>query len=153
MEDTDKMKFTRKFSTLIVTVAALALMVFAFSASAADEDTVDLPSINDGRVNNFDIAAPVAIYDFYIYPYADDINLGVLDTIEFWGNIGSDSFEKVFEISRAEIEAAVTDGTSSVLLKSGYGYSLYMEVDGSLTLLAPADFEGKVYQFNWTPTL
>jgi hypothetical protein len=152
MEDTDNMKFNRKFSTLIVTVMALSLMVFAFSASAADEDTATLPSINDGRVNKFDIAAPVAIFEHFIYPYSDDVNYGVLDTIEFWGNTGGDSFEKVLEVTRAEIEAASPD-TTSVLVASGFGYSLYKEVDGSLTLVAPADAAGNAYQFNWTPSL
>lgn len=151
MEDTDTMKFSRKFSTLVVTAMALSLLVFAFSASAAD-DTATLPSINDGRINKFDIAAPVAIFENFIYPYEDDVNYGVLDSVEFWGYTGSDSFEKVLEVTRAEIEAA-TPGDTSVLVATGYGFSLYKEVDGSLTLVAPADAEGKAYEFNWTPSL
>lgn len=147
------MKFTRKFSILVVTAMALSLMVFAFSASADDTETATLPSINDGRINKFDIAAPVAIFENFVYPYEDDVNYGVLDSIEFWGYTGGDSFEKVFEVTRAEIEAAVTNGDTSVLLASSYGYSLYKEVDGSLTLVAPPDAEGKAYQFNWTPAL
>lgn len=142
----------RNVSRIASLFAVLSLLVFAVVASA-DDDTEALPSINDGRINNLDVAAPVAIFAYYDYPYADDVNLGVLDTIEFWGQTGGETFEKVLNVTTHDIQSAeVTDGTS-VLIASGFGYSLYKEADGTLTLIAPADAEGKVYQFNWTQSL
>ena len=73
-------------SRLVLVFAVLIMAVFAVSVSAEGEDTVPLPSINDGRVNNFDIDAPVAIYDIYVYPYADDVNMGVLASCRVLGS-------------------------------------------------------------------
>ncbi len=132
----------------MVLLAVLALSVFAVSIVGAEDNSTDyLPTINDGRVNEYDIAAPVAIYDVYSYPYADDVDMGVLDHIEFWGiPSGSDTIQKVMNVTAAEITAATPTAGSSVLVASNAGYSLYKEVDGSLTLVAPFN-----YTFNWTP--
>ena len=138
----------RNVSRIASLFAVLSLLVFAVVVHAED-NTEYLPSIDDGRINNLDVAAPVAIFAYYDYPYADDVNLGVLDHLEFWGLTGGDSFEKVMNVTINDIQAAeVTDGTS-VLIASGSGYNLYKEADGTLTLVAPADAEGKVYQYNW----
>ncbi len=140
------MKRHMNFSRLMVLLAVLAMAVFAVAVSAEDDST-SLPTINDGRVNEYDIAAPVAIYDVYSYPYADDVNMGVLDHIEFWGiPSGGDTIQKVMNVTAAEINAAAPTG-SSVLVASNAGYSLYEEVDGSLTLVGPFN-----YVFNWTPS-
>jgi hypothetical protein len=139
------MEHTMKRSIRIVSLLAV-LSLFVFAAVAyADDDTVPVPTIADGRINAHDVAAPVAIFAYYDYPYADDINLGVLDHLEFWGFTGSDSIEKMMNVTANDIASAeVTDGTS-VLIASANGYGLYKEADGSLTLSAPA----YGYQFNW----
>ncbi len=138
------MKQQIKFNRIVIVFAALVMMVFAVASVSADStDTSYLPTINDGRVNEYDIAAPVAIYDLYDYPFADNVNMGVLDRVEFWGTNG----QKVLEVSRAQIVSAVPTSGSSVLVASGSGLSLYKEVDGSLTLI-----DGS-YLYNWTPSL
>ncbi len=143
------MKRSLNLSRLMVLLTVMALAVFAVSVVSAQDDSTNLPTINDGRVNEFDIAAPVAIYDYYSYPYADDVNMGVLDHIEFWGiPSGGDNIQKVMNVTAAEIVAADTSAGSSVLVASNDGYSLYKEVDGSLTLVGPFN-----YTFNWTPSL
>ena len=143
------MKQYIKFNRMVMVVAALVMMVFAVAAvSADDSNTSYLPTINDGRVNEYDIAAPVAIYDLYDYPYAD-VNVGVLDRVEFWGLDGSGTIQKVLQVSKANIVNATVTSGSSVLVASGDGYSLYKEANGSLTLVAPIDS----YSFNWTPSL
>lgn len=136
------MKRYATLNRLVLVFAALVMMVFAVAVSA-EEDTVTLPEISDGRVNEFDIAAPVAIYDLYIYPYADDVDAGVLDRIEFWGLDG----QKVLEVERSQIVNAQASAGTSVLVASNNGYSLYKEADGSLTAVVGA------YVFNWTPGL
>lgn len=145
-----EMKQTMKLNRLALVIAALAMMVFAVAVSA-DED---VPAISDGRINSTDIAAPVAIYPYYSYPYADDVNMGVLDTIDFWGKVwDGDEFEKIMSVTSAEIAAADTSSGEAALIASNFGYALYKETDGSLTLVAPPDFEGKGYQFNWEQSL
>ena len=138
------MKQHIKLNRMVIVFAALVMMVFAVAAVSADDtDTSYLPTINDGRVNEYDIAAPVAIYDLYDYPYVDDVNAGVLDRIEFWGVDG----QKILEVSREQIVNAAPTSGSSVLVATGSGLSLYKEVDGSLTLI-----DGS-YLYNWTPSL
>ncbi len=145
----NNVKRNLNLSRLMVLLAVLAMAAFAVSIVSAADDTTSLPTINDGRVNEFDIAAPVAIYDTYSYPYADDVNMGVLDHIEFWGiPSGGDTIQKVMNVTHAEIVAAEPSAGSSVLVASNDGYSLYHEVDGSLTLVGPFN-----YTFNWTPSL
>ncbi len=141
------MKRSLNLSRLLVLLAVLAMAVFAVSIVSADDDTTNLPTINDGRVNAYDIAAPVAIYDTYSYPYADDVNMGVLDHIEFWGiPSGGDSIQKIMNVTAADIAAVTPTAGSSALVASNAGYSLYEEIDGSLTLVGPFN-----YVFNWTP--
>lgn len=134
----------------MVALAVLALSVFAVAVVGAEDTSTDyLPTINDGRVNEYDIAAPVAIYDYYAYPYADDVDMGVLDHIEFWGfpwGANDNDIQKVMNVTAAEINAATPAANASVLVASNAGYSLYKEVDGSLTLVGPSN-----YVFNWTP--
>lgn len=137
------MKRYANLNGLVLVFAALAMVVFAVAVSAEEDDTSYLPAISDGRVNSLDIDAPVAIYDLYAYPYADDVNAGVLDRIEFWGLDG----QKVLEVERAQIVNAQASAGTSVLVASGSGYSLYKEADGSLTAVVGA------YVFNWTPGL
>ena len=137
------MKRYAKLNWLVLVFAALVMMVFAVAVSAEEDDTSYLPTINDGRVNEFDIDAPVGIYDLYVYPYADDVNAGVLDRVEFWGLDG----QKVLQVERAQIISAQASAGSSVLVASSNGYSLYKEADGSLTAVVGA------YVFNWTPGL
>ncbi|MDX2162210.1 MAG: hypothetical protein SF162_12865 [bacterium] len=137
-----------------VAIAAAALMIVSAPAFAEeDDDTVDLPRITDGRINYYDLAAPVAIFENYDYPYSDDPNMGVLESIEFWGLVG-ESFDKVLHVSVEDLEAVTDDvelAAAAVAIASNFGYTLSLETDGSLTLTAPTDANGVTYQFNWSP--
>ncbi len=137
-----KHKFTRSLSIF----AVVALLLMSFAAAAYAEDDVDGAHFTDGRINSLDIDSPVAIYAIYDYPYADDVNMGVLDRIEFWGVISDDRIEKVLDVTADDILAA----DSGEAVATGFGYTLYREADGSLTLVAPANADGSVYRFNWT---
>jgi hypothetical protein len=139
-----KHKFTR--TVKVFAVLALVLMSFA-GAALADDDEVDLPHFTDRRINNFDINAPVAIYATYSYPYADDINMGVLDNLEFWGVLSDGNIDKVLDVTAEEI-LAVDNSEERAVVETAFGYTLYRETDGSLTLVGP-NVDGSIYQFNW----
>lgn len=138
------MNITRKFRIVFLSVMAIAALAIAGAAFASDE----IPSFDDGRVNLYDIASPVAVYCSFDYPYADDVNMGVLDDVQAWALNGNDVFEKVIDVTAqdiAEAAEATADDSSTTILDSGAGYALYLEDDSSLTLASAG------YSFNWTP--
>jgi hypothetical protein len=129
----------------VVALAAVVLTVGVGVISAEE----GVPAISDGRVNSWDLAAPVIVYCQFEYPDPEDRDAGVLDYIELWGLNGEDYFEQVAVVTAEEIDAAGVNAEISTLLVSGSGYSLYRETDGSFTAVAPVDPEGKLYTFNW----
>lgn len=135
----------RYLKSILLLVVVLALGVGALQA----QDAENVPTIADGRVNSWDLAAPVAVYCHFSYPYADDVNMGVFDNLELWGLTG-DQFELVATVTAAEIKAAGSAPSAPTLLTTARGYSLYREPDGSFTVTAAPDAEGKVYSFNWS---
>lgn len=124
-------------------LAVLAFVLMSFAVVAYADDDVVLPTIEDGRINKFDIASPVAIFADYSYPYADDINMGVLERLEFWGITYEDHVEKVLDVSAAQLQATDNSAGSAVVAAAN-GYTLILEADGSLTLT------GAGYTYNWT---
>jgi hypothetical protein len=139
-------------SILILGFILSLLLLAAVGGVSAEEDTPVVPSINDGRVNATDISAPVAVFCQVTYPFADDVNMGVVSAIELWGLTNSEDgiFHEIAVVSSDEI-AAVRALEGAGLVTQNYGYSLYAHADGSLTIVAAPDTEGKVYQFSWTP--
>lgn len=138
------------FNRIMIVLAALVMMMLATAAVGAQDNTPTsyLPHFTDGRINLYDIAAPVAIYDLYAHPFTNNVNRGVLDRIEFWGLDGTGSIQKVLQVEKADITAATVPTTSPVLLASNLGYSLFKDLDGKLTLIAPNN-----YHYTWTPDL
>lgn len=137
----------RSINRVFALFAMLALLLVS-AAAYADDTEVNLPHFTDGRINAFDINAPVGIFAVYAYPYADDINMGVLDSLEFWGYISSDTIDKVLSVTAAQIQDT-DNSTGSAVVASANGYTLYRESDDTLTLVAP-NLDGSTYQFNWT---
>ncbi|MFN8529466.1 MAG: hypothetical protein U0670_12710 [Anaerolineae bacterium] len=138
--------------TLAITMAAVSLIAGA-AVYAGDDSTAELPTIHDGRINEFDINATVVIYENYVYPYEDDVNMGVLDSIEFW-MVNSDGLVvKAMEVPASVITSAEVTGDTSVLIAAENGVALYKEVDGSLTVVGVPQSDGTAYHFNWTPSL
>jgi hypothetical protein len=128
----------------------LALVVGVGAAAADDGD--DVPTINDGRVNSWDIAAPVVVYCTFEYPDADDPDAGVFSTVELWSVVRTDGVDQgslALEVSAEEIDAAGYSSDADTLIASASGFSLYRASDASLFVTAPADAEGKVYRFSW----
>jgi hypothetical protein len=141
----------KKWMTGLVALS-LALSVSA-SAFAQDggmittyvEDVGELPTFADGRINAFDLAAPVVVY----YTHETHLNedgeyYDAVDGIELWA-VGEDSTSQVVYASLDEIEDLIAGTVESI---NGAGYSLTYN-DGWFSVSAPADHEGKTYNFSW----
>lgn len=134
---------------------ALVIMVLAVGSGAvsADDNTHKVADnqlyILDGRVNSWDVAAPVAVYCRFDYPYADDVNMSVLTSIEVLGINYANNGELLFSVDAAAIDAAGTSPAQDTLLGSGGGTSLYRATDGQFYIVGPANEKGEPYIFTW----
>ena len=136
-------------------LASLALVVALFVAGgivAADDDADNLPVIADGRMNAYDIAAPVVVYCVY-----EDVGEG--DEVWYGDRVGVDlyaqrytdgAWESVLRVPVEDIQDGMADERDeAVELGAQSGFALWLNADDSLTVVAPADFEGKTYSFSW----
>lgn len=155
----------RKAVPIILVGCVFALLVMSMGGVAAGPVTPtptlpDAPAIRDGRVNGNDIAAPVAVFCRFIYPDANNTALkpanryaGVLDRVELWGitdNSADHYFHEIAMVPASTINA--TPATQGVHVDAeAFGYVLYHNADGSLTIVAPPDSNGSTYRFTWTP--
>lgn len=141
----------RKGWIAIAAAAVLTLIVSVGWVGAADTDT-SIPLIADGRVNAWDIAAPVVVYcAFDSYSLEDGTEVSDIQAVNLVALRYEDgSWENVVSVSADSLTEAIANADGeSALLDSNYGYSLFLNADGSLTATAPADAEGKVYDFTW----
>lgn len=153
----------KKLNVTIMLALLLATGVFAAKAADAMEPiptpTLPLPSFTDGRINAYDPAAPVVVFETYAdVPIVNDNGVPttakVVDGIQLlrW-NGDAGSVTEVLNVSADDIEAAIEENSSnSVLLPiaTDNGYSLnYNAETEQLWITTPADYEGKVYTFSW----
>jgi hypothetical protein len=75
----------------------------------------------------------------------------VLDRVELWGiTDGTRQFHEIAMVPAGTINA--TPNTLGAHVDAeGFGYALYHNADGSLTVVAPPNSSGFVYRFTWTP--
>jgi hypothetical protein len=139
----DSMNVWKRISALGL---AVMIGVVGVGAAAAD-DAEDVPMIEDGRVNAWDIAAPVVVYCTFEYPDADDTDLGVLDSVELWSVFINEEDAAqgslALTVTSEEIDAAGVPVDEAVVIATDNGVSLYRGVDGSLTAAAGG------YTFTW----
>lgn len=119
--------------SLKVMVLVAVVMIIGVGVIHADDTTV--PTFSDGRVNNWQIDEPVAVY--CVFDHTDDVNVGVFQRVEAWGLDG----EKILEASAAQISAA-PPGT---VLASNWSYTLTKLTDSSFQISAPNG-----YEFTWS---
>jgi len=113
--------------------------VTALSFGPADGSACDAGRINDGRINAYDVGAPLAAY------CTSDGGIAVWDISDVGeGTLG-------FTATGADISAALANAAQSgqnVLVGEGLGNSLYALANGNLMLTGPDVKEaGKIYQF------
>lgn len=115
----------KKFLFLTVTAMMLVLSVGVASAGG----------IEDGRINSYDVAAPVAIYYSYGDGYVENEDgeleaTEVITGIELWVVTSSGNGVKVLSATTAQIEKAVSAAkTDEVKIVSGSGFSINYNTD------------------------
>ncbi len=120
----------RKLQVLLVLVMVAVLGVGVIHA--ADLDGV--PVFTDGRVNNWQMDEPVAVY--CVFDYSQNVNVGVFQRVEVWGLDGN----KLLQATAAQIDAAAAPAT----LDSEWSYTLSKVADNTFEVTAP---DG--YSFTW----
>lgn len=117
-----------------VKVLVIAAVMAVIGIGIIYADDTEVPTFGDGRVNNWQLDEPVAVY--CIFDHTDDVNVGVFQRIEAWGLDGG----KVLEASAAEIAAA----PAGTVLASNWSYTLTKLTDDSYQISAPNG-----YVFTW----
>lgn len=125
----------------IVMAAAAVLLLGAMSASA-ESINPSIPHFSDGRVNAYDLTAPLAVYCHFNYPDASDVNKGVLDSIEVWGFEGR-SIRQQLWVDAETIDAVGVNMNGEQQIAAHNGYALNRTADGGFSVT------GANYRFEW----
>lgn len=139
----------RKVKWLVLVIAVLAVGVVAVNAQDTHQIVDGQLYIKDGRVNSWDVAAPVAVYCRFDHPYADDVDMSVLTSIELLGINYAGNGELVLSVDAAQIDAVGETPAEDTLIAAADGFSLYRAATGSLYVVGPADGSGNPYLFVW----
>ncbi len=118
---------------VISVMVGLMLVVLAGVGVIHADGSEGIPLFTDGRVNNWQIDAPVAVYCVFSEA-ADDSSS--FERAEVWGLDGN----KLLEASAAQIDTAQGAG----VLDTANGYTLAALASGSFEVRTP---DG--YVFNW----
>lgn len=136
---------------LVVAVLSLSAVTAAFAqddvgfVSTSDYGTRMV--LHDGRLNEFDVAAPAAVYYSYqsvtnsdgtVQDVPSGIELLAIDPATNQGKL-------VLSADLAALQQLISGAVSSI---DARGYSLNY-ASGWFWITAPADAEGKVYSFTW----
>lgn len=140
-----------------IVLAAVILSTAVASASTGKviqvpTDTATLSAIDDGRINAFDIGAPVVVYyDTQAVTLADNTIVHAPNGIDLLAvNQATNNGDLVLHASTADIQKLL-NGSESTLSSNGYTLN-YNSKNGWFWISAPADSEGKVYTFAWENT-
>ncbi len=132
----------KKIALLSIVAVMLAIGVGMASADGG--------GINDGRINSYDVASGVAIYYTYGDGYVTDedgneVLTEVITGIEAWYATEAGNGVKLFELSDAQIDKAVSASASTtVVIGGGHGYTLgYDRVTEEFYVYGPN------YLFQW----
>jgi hypothetical protein len=128
-----------------IKLSLIAMLVLALGVSVAfaDEPDNQIPYINDGRVNSWELAAPAAV--FCQYEYDDPIAPSeiLFDRIDVYN---TNSGQLLFSIPQEVLENSFANEP----VAQQDGFSLYQPQPGAftVTLNAPTG-DGNVYEFSW----
>lgn len=151
----------RKVVLVLVLFTALGYATIALADGGLKHVVVEdiglLPAFNDGRLNAFDIDAPAAVFALREpSPMLDENGQQVwnqdmlvyedhLVRIEVWGYLpGTESIDKVIEITAENLTAAVT--SNSTYTSSENGYILTFDPASNLFVLSVPGYN---YTYSW----
>lgn len=131
-----------RYVKFVLICLSLVVGVGAVSASGAT-------SIQDGRVNSWQLGAPAAVYCKFDHPDKKNPDKSVLNRIEILRINSQNNGELVLSVSTAEVDAVGERPQTNTLIAGAQGYNLYRLANGEFYLTTPADKESKVYTFTW----
>jgi len=134
----------------VMVVSAAVVSADAGDVAQIETDYGTFPVITDGRVNGFDIAAPVVVYYTYEEGKEPETDGAIPNGIELLAvNQATNNGELVLRATSDDIQQLL-NGTMTSL--SSNGYTLNYSDSGWFWISAPADSEGKPYSFAWQNT-
>lgn len=145
---------------LLILVLVLSAVTAVIAQDEADDDgTIHVDTRNfgriamftDGRINATDLGAPVAIYHTEeMVTTPDGGQIAVTNGIELLAIEPETNHGRlVLDAGLDELEQLITGEVSSL---ESNGFHLSFQ-DGLFSVVAPPDFEGKVYNFQWEDTV
>lgn len=148
---------SKKWMVGIVGAAVLVVSANAVAFAGEGDTTIietenygEVLALADGRLNAFDVAAPVAVFD--VITTLPDDEQGYIDTVTGLQLLAIDPETNngvpVLTVDADQI-ARLLNGEVETISAEGFtlGYA-----DGYFWVTAPADAEGKVYSFSWENT-
>jgi len=137
----------RSFKVIVILCGLLLLGIGVIYAE--EDEPVPDGHIDDGRVNYWDLAAPVAVYCTFDNPDSADPDYSVFESVELWGINSEASGYHVLTVTSAELDEMGYSTEANTEIVSTDGFSLNRGTDGSFYVVSPSDSEGKVYTFSW----
>src|SRR5688572_17066454 len=107
--------------SILIAILLLVVSVFALPSLAATSDEDPVPAFTDGRLNNFDVAAPVAVY-------------AIDNGLDFWTPTGYEGAgELALRVTAADIASvdASPDAPTLIAAATDGSVSLYRLPDGA----------------------
>jgi hypothetical protein len=122
--------------SILIAILLVALSLLALPSLAATSDEDPIPAFTDGRLNNFDVAAPVAVY---AVAYENGNGL------DFWTPTGFDGAgELALRVTSEDIASveASPDSPTLIAIAEDSSVALYRLPDGAFQVLANAGTSG-----------
>lgn len=122
--------------SILIALLLVALSLLALPSFAATSDEDPVPAFSDGRLNNFDVAAPVAVYT---------VDYGNANGLDFWTPTGFDGAgELALRVTADDIaQVDATPEVATLIAAAADGsVSLYRLPDGAFQVLANAGTSG-----------
>lgn len=132
-----------------VMVILCGLLLLGAGAIYAEDEAMPDGHINDGRVNYWDLAAPIAVYCNFDNPDINDPDYSVFESVSLWGINAEGSGYHVLTVTSDEIDEIGYTTSENIEIASEDGFTLNRATDGSLYVISPLDSEGKFYTFSW----
>jgi hypothetical protein len=143
--------------TLVILVGAVQIV------TAQDDDLVPVESedygiiqrFDDGRLNAFDLDAPVAIYyDYRSVPhFTGGPGTEVLRAVEIWAyDPETETSQQVIYAPILDIRADTPDRVDDPFVVNGGAFQLHRALDGRFIVTAPG-YDGATYTFEWYDVL